>query len=428
METVTIFNALTVPYAVIFHIALFSVLNEFRYPAKKSAILTVLLNIPVLAITFLAYAVLGSERGGQLALFFYVIPQIFIFLAISKYRDGRFLSTFFFAQGIDIFIIQITNLIDFYSPYDNHIVMFITRLIIYPVSLLLMIIYVRKPYLRAMSTIKSGWNMFGCISMFYTLLLLIFFNYPSTLSKRPGDIPSILLIFILMLLTNLYYIQTLLRQEDYYHEKDINQMLELQMEMMKQRIDQTAEEKKSISIIRHDLRHILTTLNGMISGHDTDAAKAYIENSIGVIDTDSSEKWCPHPVLNAMFSSYFGSAKKQNIKIEAKLDFSDITDTDAAALSLVFANAIENAIQAVKELPEKQRFIHAKALSYPKLMFSVSNPYEGDILLDENGIPVSKKSGHGIGIRSILAWCEKNNATCDFKIQDNYFTLRIVRN
>lgn len=428
MESITIFKVLTAPYAIIFHIAIFFVLNEFRYPRKKAAFLTVLLNIPVLIITVIVYTLFGSESGGQLVLLIYVIPQTAAYLAISRYRDGRFFSTYFFTSGIHIFIIQISNLLDYYSPYDNNIVMFLIRIILYPVTLLVMVKTLQKPHRRAMNSIHTGWNLFASVSVLYTLLLLIVFNFPNTLHKRPYDIPALLLIFVLMLLTNLYYIQTLLHQQDYYHEKEINQFLELQMKMMQQKIEQTAQTERNISIYRHDLRHMLAALSGMLAEHQTEAASAYIENNIGTLDSSRSQKWCKNPVLNAMFSAYFGSALNQGIKIEAELDIPDITEEEAAGLSFVFANAIENAIQAVTNLPPDERIIRTRALRYPKLMFSVSNPYTGSILFDEDGIPTSKKSGHGIGTRSILAYCEKNNAVCDFKTKGGWFTIRVVKN
>ena len=428
MESVTIFKALTAPYAIIFHIAIFFALNEFRYSRKRAAFLTILLNIPILLVTVSIYILLGSESGGQFALLFYIIPQTVVYLVISRYRDGRFFSTYFFTSGINIFIIQISNLIDYYSPCDNNIVMFLIRVVLYPVALFFIVKAMQKPHRRAMNSIHTGWNFFAYLSVLYTLLLLLVFNFPDTLHKRPYDIPALILIFILMLLTNFYYIQTLLRQQDYYHEKEINQFLELQMKMMQQKIDQTAQTEKSISIYRHDLRHMLNTLSGMLADHQNDAALVYIENNIGTIDSVKNQKWCKNPVLNAMFSAYFGSAGSHEIQIEAKLDLPELTDEDAMGLSFVFANAIENAIQAVIKLPPEKRIIRTRALKFPKLMFSVSNPYTGSILFDEAGIPTSKKSGHGIGIRSILAYCEKNNAVCDFKTKDGWFTIRVVKN
>lgn len=427
MEHVTIYNTFSAPYAILFHIVMFFVMNEYRYPRKKAALLTFFLNAPILVLTIVAYLMLGSERGGQLAVFFYILPQIAVSFFLSRYRDGRVFSTYFFVSGIFIFIIQISNLIDHYVPLDNHIVMFLVRLIVYPAALLLLVRYFAKPYRRALIVLHSGWNIIASLSGMYTLLLLVIFNFPTTLFKRPHDIPVLVLVFMAMLITNLYFMVTLLRQYDYYLEAEQNQYLEQQMEMMKQRIAFTEETEKNISIYRHDLRHILTTLSGMLSGGSYEDAVSYIENHIGAIESDIQKRWCRNSALNAMFSAYFAGAKKQGIRVEAEIDLNDIEGDGENALSLVCANAIENAIHAVSALPAGERVIRVKVLQSPRLMLSVSNPYEGSITLDDNGIPVSEEEGHGIGVRSILAYCRKQDAICDFKITDGWFSVRIVK-
>ena len=427
MENVTVYNLLSAPYAIAFHIVMFFVLNEYRYPRKKAAWMTALFNAPILALTVIMYLLLGSERGGQLAIVFYILPQIAVSFFLSCYRDGRVFSTYFFVSGIFIFIIQVSNLIDHYSPYSNHIVMFFVRLIAYPITLCLMVSFLAKPYRRVMNVLRTGWSLFAYISGMHTFILLVVFNFPNTLSKRPHDIPVLVMVFGVMLLTNIYYILTLLSQHDYYLQQESNHYLEQQMEMMRQKIKHTAEAEKNISIYRHDLRHILTTLGGMLSEGSYIEAASYIEKNIGIIEQDALTKWCVNPVLNAMFAAYFAEAKKQDIQINAQLDISDIPDDEAAALSLVFANAIENAIHAVVELPSKDRIIRVRAIQSPQLMFSVSNPYNGSIMLDEDGVPTSEEEGHGIGIRSMLAYCEEHHAVCDFKISDGWFAVRIVK-
>ena len=113
MENVTVYNLLSAPYAIVFHIVMFFVLNEYRYPRKKAAWMTALFNAPILALTVIMYLLLGSERGGQLAIVFYILPQIVVSFFLSRYRDGRVFSTYFFVSGIFIFIIQVSNLIDY---------------------------------------------------------------------------------------------------------------------------------------------------------------------------------------------------------------------------------------------------------------------------------------------------------------------------
>lgn len=427
MENVTVFNTLSAPYAIIFHIAMFFVLNEYRYPRKKAALLTALFNMPILVLTIIIYLLLGSEKGGQLAILFYIIPQMAVSLFLSRYRDGRAFSTYFFVSGINIFIIQISNLIDHYTSSDNHIVMFLVRFIAYPVALFILWRSLSGPYRRAMNVVHAGWSLFAYISAMHTLILLAVFNFPTTLSKRPYDIPVLVMVFGVMLLTNAYYIQTLLGQHDYYVEREMNHYLEQQMEIMQQKVKLSAESEKNISIYRHDLRHILTTLGGMLSEGSYDEAKDFIEKHTVAVEQDMYTKWCTDPVLNAMFSAYFADAEKQGIQIDADIDIPDLSDDDATAFSLVLANAIENAIHAVSKLPAEDRLIRVRAVRSPQMMFSVSNPYEGSITLNDEGIPTSGDTGHGIGISSMLSYCEKHNAVCDFKINDGWFAVRIVK-
>ena len=42
------------------------------------------------------------------------------------------------------------------------------------------------------------------------------------------------------------------------------------------------------------------------------------------------------------------------------------------------------------------------------------------------GFPVTDAKGHGIGIRSIRSFCERNHAQAEFKIEGNLFALRIL--
>ncbi|MBR2275294.1 MAG: sensor histidine kinase [Lachnospiraceae bacterium] len=136
-------------------------------------------------------------------------------------------------------------------------------------------------------------------------------------------------------------------------------------------------------------------------------------------------------MLDAMFASYFATAEADGIRIEASLDVPKDLRVSAAELSTVFANALENAIKAVRKLPKEQRVIRCKCIRYPQVMFSVSNPYEGQIRFDDDGRPIASESasikGHGVGTASIAAYCEKYGAFCEYEAMDGWFTLRVMQ-
>ena len=45
---------------------------------------------------------------------------------------------------------------------------------------------------------------------------------------------------------------------------------------------------------------------------------------------------------------------------------------------------------------------------------------------DEQGRPVAKEPGHGIGVRSIAAYCEKHGAYCIYEVSDGLFEVYIT--
>ena len=71
--------------------------------------------------------------------------------------------------------------------------------------------------------------------------------------------------------------------------------------------------------------------------------------------------------------------------------------------------------------------IRCKCICQPQLMFYVSNPYSGEIRFDGNNRPVADNAMHGIGTRSIAAYCEKYDAVCEYSAKDGVFTIRIAQ-
>ena len=78
------------------------------------------------------------------------------------------------------------------------------------------------------------------------------------------------------------------------------------------------------------------------------------------------------------------------------------------------------------QLPKEQRAIICKCIYKSGLILKISNTCVNDIVFSPDGIPLSKEEEHGIGTRSIMAFCKKYNAFCTFTAKDGWFTLKIV--
>lgn len=169
----------------------------------------------------------------------------------------------------------------------------------------------------------------------------------------------------------------------------------------------------------------MATVASLLEKNERDTALKYIGQSQQHLDSLQLSRWCKNPILDAILSSYFQQIEAEGIRLDTQIAITDDLQVSAADLSIVFANALENAINACRKMPMGKRQIIFKCISKPQLMMEVSNSYSGDVIINSYGLPVATERGHGIGTRSIAAFVEKYKALCDYQVKDGWFRLRI---
>ena len=102
---------------------------------------------------------------------------------------------------------------------------------------------------------------------------------------------------------------------------------------------------------------------------------------------------------------FFDRVQKENsARYEAQLSTLQLS---ALQSRMEAVKAAENAVHANLELPRARREIRCKMVGTPSVMQELSNPCTGEVCFDRSGLPVAQREGHGLGTRSISAFCEK---------------------
>ena len=423
----TLLRDISVVWATLNILTSFLIFFDYRLTVKKTALLMVCFMIPVSAFQVWYLLRVGPAKMAQDIFWTMAIPCVAFFLPLAKYRDGRFFYSFFLACDINAAITVITYLLDFFLPGNRYLVMLVSRLIAFPLVEWAAYRWLRKPYLAVQRGVKKGWYAFAATAAMFYLLLIGQFAYPTMISERPQYIPLIMLTIVLIPCINGCIIFALLKQQELHEATEREQLLLIQTESLRQRVDESIRLDEQVSIQRHDLRHRFQVVNGLLRQGDVQKAEEYISASLGDLAETKPKRWCENPMMNAMFSAYFSRAEAERIKIEAELDVPDQLPADETELSTVFANLLENAVAAVKELPEGNRIIRCKCIRYPRLMFRVSNPYANEVRFDEEGRPMAAAEGHGLGTKSVAAYCEKHGAMCGYKAEDGWFTVQLMQ-
>lgn len=296
------------------------------------------------------------------------------------------------------------------------------------ISYLALYLIVRKfsPYYRQMlRLLNRGWGALCFIPIITFLVTLYMINH--FLQENP--LPAALVIYGVTLICTCAYILIYMFFVNITHATELNKsrdLLSVQILAMQRQMDIKSKNEDAMRIQRHDMRHKLRSISVMVQKNEKEEALKYIAESEAKLNQTKITHYCTNPVIDAVFAYYCQKIEESGIRMELTISLPKNLTVNAAELSIVFANSLENAINACKKLPEDQRRIQCKCVDKPQLIFQISNPYVGLVHFDSEGKPVALEEGHGIGTQSIAAFCDKYNAYSEYKAENGWFTFRIA--
>lgn len=287
--------------------------------------------------------------------------------------------------------------------------------------------FLRQPFRALAAVLPTRWwwvlTPIPCIFCAYLILLA---TWPQ--SYMDNDIQRIYLYTAILPLLVVYISVFIGLHNQYYVqlERQNAALVAIQVSALQQKLQATRDTAETVNILRHDLRHRLQTAAELVARGDREEALAFLDAAQMRLNQQKPVRWCRPPVLDAMFSSYFEQARRQEIAVDAQIALPDQLPVDEGELAVVFANALENAIHACAALPPEQRALWCKVISRPSIMLEISNPCAGPVTFDRKGLPVSSQQGHGLGSRSIYAFCQKYGASLKFCYENGWFSMRLV--
>ena len=183
-------------------------------------------------------------------------------------------------------------------------------------------------------------------------------------------------------------------------------------------------------VYRHDLHHHLAALDAILSraagGED---ARRYIRDLRGALSETLPENWCASGSINAMLSAYLSQARENGCQVAVEMQLPELFPFDEIDLCVMLANALENAVNACRELPEEKRYIRlsAELTDNQRFILTVENACACKVDFGPDGLPaVASRPGHGLGLRSISAVVEKYRGLLRCQCPDGAFILRTV--
>jgi hypothetical protein len=232
--------------------------------------------------------------------------------------------------------------------------------------------------------------------------------------------PSTISVFYFVFVI-LYYAETQ-KQASLQREKD---MLDAQFRLAQTEFASLRQLQQNAASYRHDMRHHFALLQGLASKEHIEGIKEYLRTAQSDMDAITPTRFCENETVNLILSAFATKAKQAEIMltVDAKLpDLLPFSDTELCSL---LSNALENAIHACEQIPDRnKRIIRLRMYSKNnKLCIDLHNSYQAEPVFRQ-GLPVSKEQGHGFGTKSIAHIVEKHGGVFQFSVKDGWFVFQ----
>ena len=207
-----------------------------------------------------------------------------------------------------------------------------------------------------------------------------------------------------------------------------HKLLAMQLASLKEHTQVMAEAQQKMAVVRHDIRHYNRLLYALIQEDKLEEALKMINRCDQDLLQTATPLYCHNPIINAALAIYISRAAKENISLTHQIDLPASLQLDENELAILFCNLLENALKASLKQPEDDRAIKiiAKA-DKGHLFLALENRYQGKVKFDQDGLPVTSTAGHGLGMRSLSAFCAKYEAHASCHLENGWFrTLLMV--
>ena len=268
-------------------------------------------------------------------------------------------------------------------------------------------------------------------TIIFGIIPIIYYIFDYLVSPKVDAIPAygraifefmpFFICVIYLVLSSIYYTE----YEKNVHSAMKNQIIDIASEQQKKEIELIKDKTHEIQILRHDLRFFLNNLAHRIQTDDKETALKMISEYVELIDVTSINRYCINDTINYILSSFATKCELHSVRFETDIEITEFHH-DELEFSSILSNALDNALNAVKESPVDLRIIKVMLKSSEgKTLLSISNPYSKQPVFVD-GLPVTDRKGHGYGTQSICYLTEKLNGNYQFIAHDGWFVLRII--
>ncbi len=357
-------------------------------------------------------------RTSNCALVFFLTMAMIKFCYESTWQQALFCVTAGYC--VEHFSVRVALLIFLMLPWemDTLVTTLLTMLIRLPIYLLVYFFLFRKVFLADLKGDHKTQIIIAAIIIFFTIYVSAFIGVAigatGNFAKALTYLYSLALCVIGLFVEFYQVLYDKVRME-----RDILQQI-ICIEAEKYQ-----KEKATIDVINvkyHDLKHELHRL-------EAEYGKEKLRDMRQAIDGYGSFFRTGNVALDTVLAIKNYACIQKNIQLTCMANGEELRKISEADVYSLFGNMLDNAIEAVENLPESQRIISLNVINRNRFLFIHCENYCAETPTFIDGMPQTTKQDknfHGFGTHSQQVIAEKYEGVCSFGVRGNIFFSDIV--
>lgn len=202
---------------------------------------------------------------------------------------------------------------------------------------------------------------------------------------------------------------------------------ELRLDQAENEIALLRNVQEQTALYRHDLRHHLRMIGGLLDAEKQEQALEYIREAECEIERITPVRYCENDTVNLLLGAFSGKAEREGITFSVNASLPPKLSIPDTELCVMLSNGLENALHAAAGLPDGQNgWIDVFCgMRQGNLLMEIKNACAGAVEL-RDGLPFTEENAHGYGCRSIQSIVQKRRGVCVFEAGKDMLTLRIA--
>lgn len=202
------------------------------------------------------------------------------------------------------------------------------------------------------------------------------------------------------------------------------------LQLQKNYYEELEHNQNQIRKFRHDMNNHLSVVGTLLDKGNLSEAKEYFSNISGYMQT-ANRKFCQNSVVNAVINAKYQMMTNASIATFLNIDIDKMLSIDDVSLCTIFANTLDNAIEACKKIddPAKRKLeLRCRYTENGYFSFELTNSKVNEIHKKKGRFLSDKEdqNAHGIGIASVKEIVDKYEGTLDISYDKEWFKVVIL--